>query len=261
MKHIIKPQLLFLLSENIDPYQAMAADEYFLNQAEAGKIDAFCRLYTIEPPAITVGYFFKKKHLLLDKIKNDRVRVVRRITGGNAVFHADDLTYSFICRKGINAIGDNKSLYLFMARILQKALEKARISCTINTTTGISSGLNTPHCFGSVSQYEICGEGGRKVIGSAQKILSASCIQQGSIFYNYNSSMLLPYLKGTFKPSAPEETREIDNGPRALIRQEIKAGLKEYFEIKEYVPNASDLKGIKELVEKKYAVDTWNYAR
>ncbi|MBT3407174.1 lipoate--protein ligase family protein [Candidatus Woesearchaeota archaeon] len=77
-----------------DAYTNMAIDEAILTSNYKPTL----RLYQWNPPAISVGYFQSlKKEVDIEKCKNEEIDIVRRITGGGAVFHDKELTYSFVC--------------------------------------------------------------------------------------------------------------------------------------------------------------------
>ena len=66
-------------------------------------------------------------------IKDDNLIVVRRITGGKALLHKNDLTYSIILKKGIHNLYNKKDYYFFIGDILKNALKMFVIKSTINS--------------------------------------------------------------------------------------------------------------------------------
>ena len=75
-----------------DAYTNMAIDEALL-QSEAPVL----RFYRWRPPAISIGYFQKlEEEIDLEECKRQGIDYVRRITGGKAVLHDKELTYSFV---------------------------------------------------------------------------------------------------------------------------------------------------------------------
>ena len=71
----------------------MALDEYFFSRVESGRIDGILRLYDWEPGSISIGYFCKTEDFNREKIRQDGIKVVRRLTGGSSIYHNDDITY------------------------------------------------------------------------------------------------------------------------------------------------------------------------
>ncbi|MEM2759428.1 MAG: lipoate--protein ligase family protein [Nitrososphaerales archaeon] len=75
----------------------MALDEVLLNSVNDVPV---LRLYGWKPAAVSIGYFQSmKEEVDVEKCKSMDIDVVRRITGGGAVLHDSELTYSFITRK------------------------------------------------------------------------------------------------------------------------------------------------------------------
>src|ERR1035437_2101016 len=79
------------------PYENMAIDEYLISYYEKTLQPVF-RLYGWSPAGISAG---KNQEVLkdidLDRCKKDSVPVVRRITGGGAIYHNNEVTYSIVC--------------------------------------------------------------------------------------------------------------------------------------------------------------------
>jgi lipoate-protein ligase A len=74
----------------------MAIDEAILEAHLAGLVPPTLRLYGFEPPAVSVGYTQKVPDVLLARARAGGFDVVRRPTGGRAVLHSGDFTYSFV---------------------------------------------------------------------------------------------------------------------------------------------------------------------
>ena len=80
-----------------DAYTNMAIDESIMTMVSKGKVPATLRFFGWKPPAISIGYFQAlTREVDLEKCKELGVQYVRRITGGGAVFHDKEITYS-IC--------------------------------------------------------------------------------------------------------------------------------------------------------------------
>ena len=83
-----------MINKAQDAATNMATDEAIMKL----KLKPTLRLYKWDPPAVSIGYFQSlKREIDLEECKKKGVTVVRRITGGGAVFHDTELTYSFIC--------------------------------------------------------------------------------------------------------------------------------------------------------------------
>jgi lipoate---protein ligase len=80
-----------------EPAWNMALDEAILEEAAAGRLRPALRFYTWTPPAVTLG--FSQDAAIetdLEACRAAGVTVVRRITGGGAVFHENEITYSIV---------------------------------------------------------------------------------------------------------------------------------------------------------------------
>ena len=78
----------------------MAIDEVLATRIVSKEKIPIFRVYGWQPYAISLGYGQDPKKLDLNKCKQDGIDVVRRPTGGRAVFHAEEITYSVIIPKG-----------------------------------------------------------------------------------------------------------------------------------------------------------------
>ncbi len=78
----------------------MAIDEAIFHETISSKREPTIRFYGSEPAAVSIGYFQDaKKDLNLGQCRHDGIDVVRRITGGRAVFHCNEITYSVTAGK------------------------------------------------------------------------------------------------------------------------------------------------------------------
>ena len=76
----------------------MALDQALMSNVEDSI--PILRLYSWKPPAVSIGYFQNlEEEVNVRTCKNLGIDVIRRITGGGAVLHEHELTYSFITKK------------------------------------------------------------------------------------------------------------------------------------------------------------------
>ena len=88
----------------------MAIDESILNSLSRGEVPNTLRLYRWNPSAVSIGYFQGiNEEVNLDECKKRGFDVVRRITGGGAVFHSyeGEITYSILMKESLSHIPDN----------------------------------------------------------------------------------------------------------------------------------------------------------
>jgi lipoate-protein ligase A len=147
------------------------------------------RLYTWSPFAVSIGFQQKMDGIDLEACAQAGVDVVRRPTGGRAVYHAEELTYSVVMRErpgfGIYAM-HNKIAEALLKSLSNLGLESGELQLTGRSAdeeirTKYSGTLATnAACFASTARHEITYRG-RKVIGSAQRRFGNVVLQHGSI--------------------------------------------------------------------------------
>lgn len=93
----MKEKWRLLITEANSAAKNMAIDRAVLVSHSKGMVEPTVRFYTWNPPAISIGYFQGlNEEVDLEMCKKHRVDYVRRITGGGAVFHEKELTYSIV---------------------------------------------------------------------------------------------------------------------------------------------------------------------
>ncbi|MBN1231959.1 MAG: hypothetical protein JXA60_01210 [Candidatus Coatesbacteria bacterium] len=149
------------------------------------------RLFSWKKPSITIGYLQKKGLENLYKLACQHdVPVVRRPTGGRAVYHDREITYSIVLPPDDELFKmGNLEIYAEIASVFKKALVSLGIPAVINQKGNLMGSSSRILCFGSVSQSEIEVEG-RKILGSAQRKADFGFIQQGSLLLRGTQSIL-----------------------------------------------------------------------
>jgi lipoate-protein ligase A len=186
---------------NIGVYN-MAVDEELLARAQAGEQVPVLRFYTWDPAAVSIGRFQKISDAVnAGACKRRGIDIVRRITGGRAVLHYRELTYSVIARTDdpffpANVLGTYK---LIAAGLLQGirnlGIPAEMVSRSNRHAALIKKNAKDPACFSSPSWYEILVHG-RKIIGSAQRRLSGAFLQHGSILIDYDAALEAEVIPG-----------------------------------------------------------------
>ncbi len=186
---------------NIGAYN-MAVDEELLARTQAGERVPVLRLYTWNPPAVSLGRFQKIEEAVnVDVCKKHGFDIVRRITGGRAVLHRHELTYSIVSRIDNPLFPPNvHGTYKVIAAGLVAGLKNLGIPAEMVSRTGryarlVNRNAEAPSCFSSPSWYEIV-VNGKKIIGSAQRRLAGAFLQHGSILINYDPSLEAEVIPG-----------------------------------------------------------------
>lgn len=177
----------------------MAIDEAILAEVEAGNAPPTFRLYGWSPPCISLGHSQKpERELNLDRVKALGYDVVIRATGGRAVLHINELTYSVIAAHDSESwCGTQAESYRMISGALAEAILGSGIGVTLDRGYPIEKPVDhramTP-CFSSTARSEVV-FGNRKVVGSAQRRLRKSFLQHGSILVSREHRNIVNCLK------------------------------------------------------------------
>ena len=149
-------------------------------QKQFGPDSCLWRFYAWHPYAVTLGYNQDVAGIDLEKCRSAGIDVVRRPTGGRAVFHAEEFTYSFFAESA----EQNSELYRMVHEVIKLALERLGIHAEFcRSTLARPSGggsSETVSCFTASARYELQVEG-RKLVGSAQRRTRNILLQHGSL--------------------------------------------------------------------------------
>lgn len=161
----------------------MAVDEALLNSVYQGLSPPILRLYSWEPACLSLGYAQPMSDVDLSLLSEHGWQVVRRPTGGRAILHTDELTYSVITPNDEPRLaGSILQSYHRIAHALLQALWILGIPAQSNESSESVTHSKTagPVCFEVPSNYEIT-VGGKKLIGSAQARKREGILQHGSL--------------------------------------------------------------------------------
>lgn len=238
----------YIKNSNTNPYYNMAFDEYCLEKLN---IDEPVFYLWQNRPAVIVGFNQEvNTEVNLDYLKANNIDLVRRVTGGGAVFHDfGNLNYTIV--------GHSENLerdYPEYASLMMRALQKLDIPATLSGRNDI-----------------LVGE--RKVSGFAKRVCKNRLMVHGTLMYNVDLEVLTQVLN----PSATK----LQSKGIGSVRSRV-ANLREYLpEMKdiqtfskqlekilsnnytdnEYKLSDEDLKNIQQLTDEKFAQWEWNYGR
>ncbi|MBN2550804.1 MAG: lipoate--protein ligase family protein [Anaerolineales bacterium] len=161
----------------------MAVDEAILEAAGGGDVPPTLRLYAWEPACLSLGYAQPYTDVFLPGLAAHGWELVRRPTGGRAILHVDELTYS-VCgpHDEPRLAGSVLDSYRVLAGALLRALHMLDIPAQANEKSrqNASSQAQNPVCFEAPSNYEIIVQG-KKLVGSAQRRSKDGVLQHGSL--------------------------------------------------------------------------------
>ena len=202
----------------------MAIDEALLNCFAPGVSLPVLRLYGWDPPAFSCGRFQDPGAFLnLDQCQRDAVPVVKRITGGGIIYHAQELTYSLVCPA--DAIPDSRSVKAAFSHltsfllVFYRRLGLAPCHAAHYHQDGRRLGERTPLCFAGTESCDIL-LGGRKIGGNAQRRLKETIFQHGSIPLEQMAGVGARYLPVPV-PGLLEATTALADEGILLPREEL----------------------------------------
>ncbi len=194
----------------------MAIDEVLSQLTVPRDQKPVLRVYGWNPFAISLGYNQNENELDLERCKQDHIDVVRRPTGGRAVFHAEELTYSIMLPKSSEFFKmDTLTVYNLISEALVEGLKLIGVRAQLvkRKAAPPDSMESTIPCFSSAAKYEIAYQG-RKLVGSAQRRYPNSILQHGSILVGTAHLKLGDYL-------SPKSQVKIDEFSKNLAKKTI----------------------------------------
>jgi lipoate-protein ligase A len=244
----------------------MAIDEAIATLVRKDCLPPALRLYGWDRPSVSLGCFQRASDIDVGYCEAEDIPVVRRPTGGRAILHDDELTYSFSA--GTDRGPFSKGLldsYKKISAALHLALKKVGVSAESKSQREKGRVLaGSPLCFQSSSYGEIliCN---KKVVGSAQKRWDDGLLQQGSIPYSYDGER----VRRIFGEGRYTALRECAVGLKEVLphlddakfREIISASFEEAFGISLVPahPSQEESALALELERKKYLLARWNF--
>ncbi len=159
----------------------MAVDEAIALAVAAGKAPPTLRFYRWEPPTVSLGRHQPVDDVDLDAVQARGYDLVRRPTGGRAILHTDELTYSVAAPADEpRMVGGVMDAYLRLSQGLLAGLQILGVAAD-KAAGHVRAGRDvSAACFEVPSAYEITARG-RKLIGSAQSRRQGYVLQHGSL--------------------------------------------------------------------------------
>ena len=238
----------YLKNPSTNPYYNMAFDEYCL---ESLPIDEPVFFLWQNKPAVIVGYNQEvNTEVNLDYLKEKGIDLVRRVTGGGAVYHdLENLNYTIVGRSE-----DLERDYPEYAALMMKALQALGVPATL-------SGRN-----------DILVEG-KKVSGFAKRVCKDRLMVHGTLMYNVDVDVLTHVLNPSTTKLQSKGIASVRSRVTNLCNylpelsdiQAFKNRLEEIlsnnYSDAEYKLSETDLAHIQQLTDKKFATWEWNYGR
>lgn len=202
-----RPCWRMIRTEALSGAMNMALDEVLLQDVQAGVSPPVVRLYRWQPATVTLGYAQRGERQVNRAYCHEAgLDIVRRLTGGRAVLHDDEVTYSVISRQDGLFSSDPLQSYRTIAEVLLACLRSFGLDAQVS---GRHAGVNSAAaveqsaCFTAPAQFEIVCDG-KKVCGSSQKRGHGSFLQHGSLPVNMDLDKLFSALNTDASASRPQ---------------------------------------------------------
>lgn len=188
----------------------MAVDEAIAAAVARGEQPPTLRLYGWRPPAVSLGYFQPlDAGIDVAAVRTRGYDIVRRPTGGRAILHADELTYS-VCVRQDQVRGGHSVMqsYREISRGIIAGLELLGAAVTLGDdgtrqATAPAADAARPICFAKTARCDLQAAG-RKVVGSAQVRRDGGILQHGSIPITIDLEDQIAVMPGTDRHRAAQ---------------------------------------------------------
>ena len=243
-----------ILDKKHNGYYNMALDEAILNNYDNLKMPTL-RIYGFDRPFISLGYAQKIKEVLKE---DNKIPVVRRITGGEAVFHDDELTYSIVCSvKDLDLPKSIKESYKKICSFLINFYKKLNLDIEFPKEKKINSNF----CLSNFMQFDILIDS-KKIGGNAQRRKKDIIFHQGYILQKIDFEKIYESIKGIkdleYKVNYLYNFTNYDFYSLEIL---LKESFKETFSINFVYDKLTDqeINTSQILLKEKYTQHNWNY--
>lgn len=233
-----------------DAYMNMAIEEAIMESVRQKKSPPTIRFFKWEPAAVSIGYFQStESEVNLEKCKDKGFDVVRRITGGGAVVHNKEITYSIIAPVEEFDKDIIKSYEQICGYII-KALDILGIKAVFKPINDVLVD-------------------NKKISGSAQTRRQGILLQHGTLIFDTKQEEILSYLQGkTKKHNLTKSSKKIITCVTEhsdVTLNDVEKALEKAFASDRQVETGEittkELERAKELAKNKYSSREWNYLR
>jgi lipoate-protein ligase A len=245
----------------------MATDEALFCLYDPEGYGPTLRTYGWEPSALSLGRFQKSGEVLdLNRCGSDDVSVVRRVSGGGTIYHADELTYCIVCSPAqIPSAASVKESFRLLTGFLIDFYRTLGLNARYAVDTASDAerlGMRTAFCFAGKETFDILIDG-KKIGGNAQRRQKNVIFQHGSIPIINRAQYGLQYMNDR-SPGYAEDTVSLsDCGVAADITQlkrMLVAAFRRHMGVETCLGCLSQEEQSlsQELLLKKYTSDRWN---
>ncbi|GCE18263.1 lipoate--protein ligase family protein [Dictyobacter kobayashii] len=250
----------------------MAIDEAILLHHLRGDVPPTLRVFRWTQPSISLGRFQSiEREIEQESCEEQGVILVRRPTGGRAVYHRDEFTYSIVIGKRYGVPSGVVAAYAYLSQGLLAALRLLGVQAEISDER--VNKHPSAACFASSTQADLT-SGGFKLVGSAQVWKEDALLQQGSLPLDDRAAEFFSLLR---YPSAEERAEALKLylekttplhtfAPQASwdeVARAFRQGFSTFLqhEMVEEELSASEWELARQLVEEKYSKLNWRKER
>jgi lipoyl(octanoyl) transferase len=207
----------FFLTPPLSGVANMAIDAAMLDRARAQGV-TIVRVYSWSRPTLSLGRNQSAQGLYdFQRIRERDIDVVRRPTGGRAILHWREVTYSVAAP--IDAGESLRASYARINLLLLQALQAVGAAAELAGSTQRETHPGLAPCFDHPSSGELVA-GGKKLVGSAQWRESGAYLQHGSILVDDDQTSIVHLLQTPVAaPPIPATLRELTG--RVILAEEI----------------------------------------
>ncbi len=221
----------------------MAIDEYLLYNCN----DPVLRIYGWSKPCISIGYFQSTDEVDFKKCKEQNVDVVRRITGGGAVFHDMEVTYSFVTKDFSQGIMES---YKEISEIVIQALKKLGLDAKFSPLNDVT-----------VNEKKVC--------GNAQTRKNNTLLQHGTILLKVDVEKMFSLLRVPKEKITDKNILDVKNRVAGIsktfdqVSDALKNSTRDIFgcELVSYTLSDKELESCQKLADEKFSDEKWTFKR
>lgn len=165
----------------LDGPSNMAIDESIAEAVAGGLVPPTLRFYGWDPACLSLGYAQPISDVDFERLEAQGWQVVRRLTGGRAILHVDEWTYSVSTLLNDPRVdGGVVESYRRISQALVSGLERLAVPVHTQQAAQENHGFSGAVCFEVPSDYEVTAYG-KKLLGSAQTRRSGVVLQHGAL--------------------------------------------------------------------------------
>jgi lipoyl(octanoyl) transferase len=186
----------FINFQRHNAFENMAIDEAIFRETIRNKKLPTIRFYGWQPAAVSIGYFQDvQKEVNIEKCHDGGVDIVRRLSGGKAVFHCSEVTYSVIaCNDEQSFPADILGTYKIISKCIVRGLMYLGIEAVMAEAGRVLPDADFKSCcFSTPSQNELL-VAARKICGSAQMRNKGGFLQHGSLLMDIDPTKMASFL-------------------------------------------------------------------